>query len=112
MIVGVDVMVGVAVGVNVMVGVNVGPPGVMVGVAVTTPPTTKHCENSDVLLFRSVAVAVMIEGAGMPTGSVTLKLPWQKASVDTVVLPTNVCPSPKSFGGAALQLPLEKNSIR
>jgi len=86
----VGVIVAVDVGVGVFVGVKVGPPGVMVGVAVTMPVTAKHCENSDVLLFGSVAVAVMTDPAVTPAASVTLKLPWQKASVETVVLPRNV----------------------
>jgi hypothetical protein len=114
--VGVDVAVrlGVAVEVEVAVGVevSVGPPGVIVGVGVTRAPTGKHCENSEVLLLGSVAVAVMTDPAETVTGSVTLNAALQVASVDGVAIPRNVIPSPKLFGTPALQEGLSKNSIR
>src|SRR2546426_628081 len=119
---GVFVIVGVAVGVavreGVRLGVRVGPPGVMVGVnvgvgvGVRVTPNGRHCENSDVLLLGSVAVAVMTDPAETVTGSVTLNVAMQDGPIEGVATPRNVIPSPKSLGGAALQEGLEKNSIR
>jgi hypothetical protein len=104
----VPVEVGVEVGVlvGVLVGVEV---GVLVGVFVGTTPTVKHCENSEVLLLVSVAVAVMTSPLETVTDSVALKAEPQFESVETVVEPRKVLPCPKPEGS---QDGLEKNSIR
>jgi len=113
---GVGVLVGVFVGVvGPVVGVSVGVfvkvmVGVIVGVGAKI--TVKHCENSEVLLPGSVAVAVMTDPAETVTGSVTLKLALQEGSVEGVENPMKTFPSPKSLGGPAWQEGLEKNSIR
>src|SRR5947199_7825934 len=104
----VGVFVGVCVMVNVFVGVKVGVNvGVFVGVG--APDTAKHAENSEVLLFGSVAVAVMKSTEETVTLSVVLKDPAQLASVEAVSEPRNSFPSPNPEGS---QEGLEKNSIR
>ena len=64
-------------------------------------------ENSEVLPFESVAVAVTTSPAGM-AASVTEKLALPKLSVVTVVSPMNVSPSPKPEGSPVW---LRKNSM-
>ena len=119
--VGVCVMVGVFVGVKVgvLVGVFVATPagvfvgvlvGVFVGVEVGATPAGQR-ENSDVLLPGSVAVAVITVWPP-EIGKVGLKVTLPLPSVVTLTKPRNVCPSPKSFGAAALQETFEKNSTR
>lgn len=58
--------------------------------------TTRQAENSEVLLFGSVAVAVMNWPAESEVGK--LKLALQLALVVTVIEPMNVCPSPLPEG--------------
>src|SRR5437764_8674176 len=58
--------------------------------------TVLHCENSDVLLAGSVAVAVMTWTT--ESGAGKLKLALQPASVVTVIEPMKVCPSPLPEG--------------
>jgi hypothetical protein len=85
--------------------------GVLIGakVGVGPPNTAKHCENSDVLLPVSVAVAVMTDPAETVTGSVTLKVALQDGSVEGVAMPKKVFPCPNPEGS---QDGLAKNSIR
>ena len=93
----------VAVGVAVDVAVTV---GVGVGVACTT---TLHAENSEVLLFGSVAVAVTTWPDCTVTGKVTLIVALQLASVGMSLKPMKVCPSPLPNGSHCT---LSKNSTR
>jgi len=105
----VGVAVGVRVGVVVAVGVAVGEAvgvGVGVGVACTT---TLHAENSEVLLFGSVAVAVTTWPDCTVTGKVTLIVALQLASVGMSLKPMKVCPSPLPNGSHCT---LSKNSTR
>jgi hypothetical protein len=109
------VLVGVgaeAVGVAVAVGVLVAADAVGDGVAVAAVlvgagATVTHCENADVLLAKSVAVAVTKLPAG--PGNVTSKLAFPVPSVARSVAPKNVSPSPKPDGS---QAPTAKNSMR
>jgi hypothetical protein len=64
------------------------------------------CENSEVLPFGLVAVAVKNLPDGSVAGSETVKLALQALSVTTVVEPMKLRPSPKPEGSCAL---LEKN---
>ena len=59
--------------------------------------TALHGENSDVLPFESVAVAVMKCPTVVVTGKMTVKLVIPLASVEIggLVEPRYVCPSPK-----------------
>ena len=109
--VGVRVAVEIAVGVRVRDGVAVRfVPEVGVGVRLALavglgpapPPTCTASENSEVLPFTSVAVAV-INLPARPPRSVTVKLPLALG----VALASNRCPSPYPDGSAASLL---KNS--
>jgi hypothetical protein len=107
--VAVAVAVGVAVGVAVTLGVAVGEAvavGVGVGVACTT---TLQDENSEVLLFGSVAVAVTTCPPCTLTGRVTSIVALQLASVGISLEPMKVCPSPLPSGS---HCGLSKNSTR
>ena len=73
---------------------------------IENPHTRKHCENSDVLPLESVAVAVINWPQG--SGVVNVKLALQLESVEIVIEPMKVCPSPLPLGSQAL---FEKNSI-
>jgi len=95
-------LVGVRVGVRVVVGVRV---GVAVGGAALT---TRQAENSEVLLFGSVAVAVTNQPVVTATPSVTVRAASPLASVATVVAPRNVRPSPLP---EVSQVCVEKNSM-
>ena len=107
--VGVGVGVAVAVALAVAVAVAVGV-AVTVGVGVGVPPcTTLHAENSEVLLFGSVAVAVTTCPDCTLTGSVTSIVALQLASVDISLEPMKVCPSPLPSGSHS---GLSKNSTR
>ena len=97
--VAVDVAVGVTVGVAVTVGLGVGVPSC----------TTLHAENSEVLLFGSVAVAVTTCPDCTVTGKVTLIVVLQLASVGMSAEPMKVCPSPLPNGS---HCELSKNSTR
>ena len=115
-LVGVAVSVGVFVGVcvGVTLGVSVGElvavaVGVSVGVAVGTG-TSRHCENSEVLLFGSVAVAVMNCPAETVADRTMAFMPVKSAVhsgiapmtlVLTIAEPMKVCPSPKLDGSHA-----------
>jgi hypothetical protein len=66
-----------------------------------------HAENSDVLPFVSVAVAVKNEPAGI--GKPTVKFAFPPALVVTFVAPTKVWPWPKPLDPHAA---FAKNSIR
>lgn len=96
---GACVAVGVAVGVAVTVAVGV-------GVACTT---TWQAENSDVLLFGSVAVAVTTCPDCTLTGKVTFIGALQLPSVIMLANPMKVCPSPLLSGS---HCGLSKNSTR
>ena len=106
---GVGVGVGVAVAVAVTLGVAVDEAvavGVGVGVACTT---TLQDENSEVLLFGSVAVAVTTCPPCTLTGRVTSIVALQLASVGISLEPMKVCPSPLPSGS---HCGLSKNSTR
>ena len=61
------------------------------------------CENSEVSPLESVAVDEIASPAGTAVGKITWTLALPEESVFTVVVPTNVCPSPKPEGsGVAL----------
>src|SRR5262245_31800452 len=66
-----------------------------------------HAENSDVLLFVSVAVAVKNVPAGV--GKLAVKFAVPPALVVTFVAPRKVCPWPKPFVPHAT---FAKNSMR
>lgn len=109
--VGVGVVVDGAAGVRVAVGVAVrfvpeDCVGVLVALGVRLaaepPPTWTASENSEVLPFASVAVAVMNLPA-RPPRSVTVKLP----PAPGIALASNLCPSPNPEGSATSLL---KNS--
>ena len=53
-----------------------------------------HAENSEVLPFGSVAVAVINCPGRLAFGMTNVKLPLQLESVVTLVEPRNVCPWP------------------
>src|SRR5215813_13851058 len=106
--VGVAVAVGVAEGVAVGVTVAVGV-AVTVGVGVGVPPTTTvHAENSEVLLFGSVVVAVTTCPDSTLTGNVTFIVALQLSSVSASVEPMKVSPEPLPEGWHS---GLSKNSI-
>ena len=121
--VAVTVAVAVAVAVGVAVGVTVGVSGavavavgvavdeaVAVGLGVGVPCwTTVHAENSDVLLFGSVAVAVITSPDCTVTGKVTLIVALQLASVSMSAEPMKVSPSPLPNESHSA---LSKNSTR
>ncbi len=79
-----------------------------VGVAVV-PVAARHAENSEVLLFVSVAVAVMLLPPNAPTGNVAENVFVQFAALVMLIEPRQVCPSPKPLES---QLSPAKNSIR
>ena len=96
---------GRAVGVGRALGVGVArtgrPVAVAVGVAVTVAVgvgvpvlTFAHCENSEVLLLGSVAVAVTTCPDCTVTGKVTLNAAVQITTVGMSAEPMKVCPSP------------------
>ena len=78
-------------------------PGVGDGAAITSI----HSENSDVLLFGSVAVAVMKWPTGTVSGKVTEKLASPLPLVVTSVEPRKFSPSPYPVGSDDAS---EKNS--
>ena len=107
--VGVGVGVAVAVALAVAVAVAVGV-AVTVGVGVGVPPcTTLQDENSEVLLFGSVAVAVTTCPPCTLTGRVTSIVALQLASVGISLEPMKICPSPLPSGSHS---GLSKNSTR
>src|SRR5437660_10793518 len=67
-----------------------------------------QAENSEVLLFASVAVVVMIGPVTTVFGTEKVKLALHEASVVTLVKPRNVWPSPLPD---ELQVAFAKNSI-
>ncbi len=79
--------------------------GVVVGTGAAA--TEKHAENSDVLLFGSVAVAVIKSPTPTVAPKVAVKLALPFPSVVTSLKPKKVSPSPLPEGSQAL---LEKNS--
>ena len=107
----VGVAVGTPAGVLVRVGVGVGVDvGVFVGVFVVPPPVpARHAENSEVLLFGSVAVAVKIVCPPGTAKGPAVKVALQLPSVGTLAKPRNVRPSPLP---EAWQATFEKNSTR
>ena len=110
--VGVPVAVAVGVAENVAVAVAVAA-GVAVAVGVggggVPPCTTVQVENSDVLLFGSVAVAVTTCPDCTVTGRLTSIVALQLASVGMSAEPMKVCPSPFPSGS---HCGLSKNSTR
>jgi hypothetical protein len=82
------------------------------GVGLTLPPcalTITQPENSEVLLFGSVAVAVTTCPDCRVTDKVTLIIPLQLASVGMLAEPMKVCPSPLPSESHSV---LSKNSTR